>query len=237
MKSWTSYIASLRNHPSIFTWTLLNEMYMGANFTRGGETFGAERFYQIKQELDPSRLMMDQDGACGSQDVRDSLSFCSAHMHVLSMGCVGYDLQRNCLGGTAPTAWVPNKYHDSCNLTTGSCAFTPTPKIPIISHETGNYNTYPRITSLIKEFNRSGTTIRPYWLTGALDKLNASGLLSEVDQWATASEKLYVTCWKLDIEDHRHNPQISGYEWCVPSSQHRRLQAPHGTDLDQVVAI
>ena len=66
----------------------------------------------------------------------------------------------------------------------GCCAFTPTPKIPIISHETGNYNTYPRITSLIKEFNRSGTTIRPYWLTGALDKLNASGLLSEVDQWA-----------------------------------------------------
>eukprot|EP01052_Picozoa_sp_SAG31_P017558 SAG31_NODE_1206_length_9388_cov_7.855420_2_plen_1278_part_00 len=213
VKSWSSYIASLRNHPSILTWTLLNEMYMGANFTRGGETFGAELFYRIKQDLDPDRLMMDQDGACGSQDVRDSLSFCSSHMHVLSMGCVGYDIQRNCLGSDAPTSWVPNKYHDRCNRQNGSCEFVPTPLIPIISHETGNYNTYPRITSLIEQFNRSGTTIRPYWLTGALNKLNASGLLSEVDAWATASERLYVTCWKLDVEDHRHNPQISGYEW------------------------
>ena len=137
--SWSSYIASYRNHPSVFTWTLLNEMYMGANFTRGGEVFGAERFYEIKKRLDPSRLMMDQDGACSSQDVRDSLSFCSTHMQVLSMGCVGYDLQRNCLGSVAPTAWVPNKYHTACNASTGDCFFSPTPKIPIISHETGNY--------------------------------------------------------------------------------------------------
>eukprot|EP01050_Picozoa_sp_SAG11_P028992 SAG11_NODE_7983_length_1074_cov_0.955897_2_plen_132_part_00 len=25
--SWSSYIASYRNHPSVFTWTLVNEMY------------------------------------------------------------------------------------------------------------------------------------------------------------------------------------------------------------------
>ena len=46
-------------------------------------------------------------------------------------------------------------------------------------------------------------------------KLNGSGLLNESEAWALASERLYATCWKLDIEDHRHNPQISGYEWCV----------------------
>lgn len=44
-------------------------------------------------------------------------------------------------------------------------------------------------------------------------KLNSSGLLNESEAWALASERLYATCWKLDIEDHRHNPQISGYEW------------------------
>eukprot|EP01052_Picozoa_sp_SAG31_P023447 SAG31_NODE_1933_length_6879_cov_3.230973_2_plen_133_part_00 len=125
-------------------------------------------------------------------------------------GCIGYDRDRNCLGGD-----VPSKYHDTCDKITGSCAFSTPPKIPVISHETGNYNTYPRITSLIKQFEESGTTIKPYWLSPALAKLNASGLLGQVDEWATASERLYVTCWKLDVEDHRHNPQISGYEWFV----------------------
>ena len=68
-------------------------------------------------------------------------------------GCIGYDRDRNCLGGD-----VPSKYHDACDKTTGSCAFSTPPKIPVISHETGNYNTYPRITSLIKQFEESGTT-------------------------------------------------------------------------------
>ena len=70
-----SYIAALRNHPSILVWTLCNEMYMGPTFKTDGIIFGAERFHAIKQELDPARLMNDQDGACAG--VRDTLSFCS----------------------------------------------------------------------------------------------------------------------------------------------------------------
>lgn len=49
-------------------------------------------------------------------------------------------------------------------------------------------------------FESSGTTIRPYWLSPAWRKLNASNLLHEVDAWATASEQLYVLCWKIDVE-------------------------------------
>ena len=67
-------------------------------------------------------------------------------------------------------------------------------------HETGNYNSYPRLLSLLAAFNSSGTTIRPYWLAGATSVLTKSGLLGEVDDWATASEQLYVLCWKIDIE-------------------------------------
>ena len=50
-------------------------MYMGPTFKTDGIIFGAERFHAIKQELDPARLMNDQDGACAG--VRDTLSFCS----------------------------------------------------------------------------------------------------------------------------------------------------------------
>ena len=77
----------------------------------------------------------------------------------------------------------------------------------------GFQNTYPRLLSLIAEFEATGTAIRPFWLTPARDRLNASGLLGEVDAWATASEQLYVLCWKIDIEDQRHNSMLSGYEW------------------------
>ena len=60
----------------------------------------------------------------------------------------------------------------------------------VISHETGNYNTFPRVTQLIKAFKESGSTIRPYWLSPSFDKLNATGLLDEEEAWAVASEQL-----------------------------------------------
>jgi hypothetical protein len=141
-------------------------------------------------------------------DVRDSLSFCSHGFDVRNLGCIGYDKTGNCLGGD-----VPNKYHDVCEKTTHACRFEPASKIPVISHETGNYNTYPRLQSLIEKFDSSGTTIRPYWLSPAVAKLNASGLLAEAEDWAVASEQLYVECWKIDVEDQRHNVMVSGYEW------------------------
>jgi hypothetical protein len=83
----------------------------------------------------------------------------------------------------------------------------------VISHETGNYNTYPRLASLIKMFNDTGTAVAPFWLTPAVEKLNKTGLLNEQDDWALASERLYVLCWKIDIEDQRRNHEMSGYEW------------------------
>ena len=77
------------------------------------------------------------------------------------------------------------------------------------------------MTELIQKFKASGTTIRPYWLSPSFAKLNASGLLGEEAAWATASEQLYVLCWKIDVEDQRRNTMMSGYEWWliqVPSS-------------------
>ena len=85
LDSWRSYISSLRNHPSIFDWPLCNEHYMGDTFKLDGQTFGARKFWEIKQELDPTRLMMDQYGSCSSQEVRESLSFCSHQFDVFNI--------------------------------------------------------------------------------------------------------------------------------------------------------
>ena len=212
LASWTSYIAAYRNHPSVLTWTLCNEMAMPATFKLPGSevTFGSEIFYKVKQALDPSRLMNDQDGACGAGSKRDSLSFCSHQFDVGSLGCIGYTKSGSCVGADLPT-----KYHDAgtCRNDTHACAFSGAPNLPVISHETGNYNTYPRIQSVLDKFNTTGAVAKPYWISQALTKLNASGLSAEANAWATASEQLYVLCWKIDVEDQRHNTMISGYEW------------------------
>jgi beta-galactosidase len=134
LASWTSYIKSYRNHPSILTWTLCNEMKMPDTFKLPGsdESFGSEVFYQVKQELDPSRLMNDQDGACTAADARDSLSFCSHQFNVGQLGCIGYNKSGSCLGGDQPT-----KYHDVCSTASDNhaCSFKTAPKLPTISHE------------------------------------------------------------------------------------------------------
>lgn len=211
LASWTSYIGSYRNHPSVLTWTLCNEMKMPDTFKLPGsnKTFGSQVFHDVKQALDPSRLMNDQDGACTAADARASLSFCSHQFNVGQLGCIGYNQSGSCLGGDMPT-----KYHDTCDTSDShACSFKTTPTLPLISHETGNYNSFPRIQSLIEFFSASGAPVRPYWLTPAQSKLNSSGLLAEVDEWATASEQLYTLCWKIDVEDQRRNAMMSGYEW------------------------
>ena len=178
--SWTAYIQSLRNHPSIMIWTMCNENYIGdAN---------ASHFYRIAKQLDPSRLVMDSDGSCsaeGGSPQRKTLEVCSQQCDAWNLGSWGSIVLEN-----------PHRYHDTCNSTTHACRFAHPPMIPSISHETGNYNTYPRLNWLIDKFNSPASpTIKPYWLTGAWAKLNASGLLAEVDDWATASEELYLLMW------------------------------------------
>merc|ERR1712216_250558 len=91
--------------------------------------------------------------------------------------------------------------------------FNSTPLVPAISHETGNFNTFPRMDVLLDKFKNSGTTIKPYWLNEAREHLASLDLLKENEAWATATERLYAMCWKIDIEDLRRNPMLSGYEW------------------------
>ena len=133
LASWTSYIGSYRNHPSVLTWTLCNEMKMPDTFKLPGsdQTFGSQVFLQVKQALDPSRLMNDQDGACTAADARPSLSFCSHQFNVGQLGCIGYNQSGSCLGGDMPT-----KYHDTCSTASGShaCSFKTAPTLPMISH-------------------------------------------------------------------------------------------------------
>ena len=85
----------------------------------------------------------------------------------------------------------------------------PAPLKPVISHETGNYVTFPRLDQ-IELFQHN---FIPFWLIAAREKVARMGLLDEVPRWAENSEKLYTLLRKIDIETLRKSPNISGYHW------------------------
>eukprot|EP01048_Picozoa_sp_COSAG05_P011441 COSAG05_NODE_1078_length_5954_cov_7.170794_3_plen_164_part_00 len=89
---------------AVLVWTLCNEMAMPPTFKLPGSdsVFGADVFYGVKQALDPSRLMNDQDGACTAMDRRDSLSFCSHQFDIGDLGCISYTKTGGCVGADLP---------------------------------------------------------------------------------------------------------------------------------------
>ena len=186
--TWRGYIKRLRNHPSIFDWAMCNEYGPNSEGRFEGHFISiADDLFADAKSLDPSRLVIATDGTFNWAPGK-------YNSPLLEFKSVGFDTRNSTLDN-------PTKY-----------SINGTPLVPIISHETGNYNSFPRLADSIGRF-LNVSNIKPFWLTPALANVTALGLLGENDLWANASEKLSLICWKLDIEDHRHNPQISGYEW------------------------
>ena len=145
----------------------------------------APELYRMAKDLDPTRPVVDSDGLWaagfvgGSRD-RDTLDF------YFAMFAVGYTpLDR------------PDKFR------------CPGPLKPVVSHETGNYVTFPRL-DLIARFEDN---FKPFWLTRVREKLEGMGLLEEAVRWAENSERLYFACHKSNLEGLRKQPNISGHHW------------------------
>jgi hypothetical protein len=145
----------------------------------------APELYRIAKDLDPTRPVVDSDGvwvagfATGERD-RDTLDLYFMQFDVFST-----PLDK------------PAKY---------DC---PSPKKPVVSHETGNYVTFPRL-DLIDLFQHN---FKPFWFLETRDRLEQMGLLDEAELWAENSERLYFLCHKINTEDLRRKPTISGHHW------------------------
>ena len=83
----------------------------------------------------------------------------------------------------------------------------PTPDVPVINHETGNFASFPLLDDEISRFRDN---IKPYWLTPVRGNLTAKGLLQENAVWSRSSSQLFAFCWKNNIEALRKTEQISG---------------------------
>ncbi len=146
----------------------------------------APQFYNLARRLDPTRPIIDSDGVFppgftdGTKD-RATMDFYTVMFNIL----------------TTPLE-NPTKFK------------TGTPLKPVITHEEGNFVTFPRLDS-IPLYDK--TPFKPFWLTVARDKIAQQGLLDEASNWSLQSEKLYYLCHKLNLEALRKNPMISGYDW------------------------
>jgi hypothetical protein len=85
-----------------------------------------------------------------------------------------------------------------------------TPQLPVIVHEMGNFVSWPLLGDQIGRFVDN---IKPYWLTPPLAAVTQAGLLGENALWSERSNRLYLFCWKDQLEAVRKSEKISGYEW------------------------
>ncbi len=174
---WAAAIRRFRNHPSIFDWSMGNEMYDSIPI--------APELYRIAKELDGTRPVVDSDGvpqAGFTEGTRDR--------DTLDLYFTQFDVSNNPLD-------IPDLYR------------CPAPKKPVISHETGNYVTFPLLDQIYLFCNN----FKPFWLIAARDKVQKMGLLDEVPRWAENTGKLYTLLRKTDIEAIRKSPFLSGYHW------------------------
>ena len=145
----------------------------------------APELYRIAKALDPTRPVLDSNGLNGRGWLDGSRSRPTLDFHL-----VMFDLHHLPLGR-------PERHR-----------FAAPPK-PVVSHETGNFITFPRLDA-IERFTHH---FKPFWLTATKAKLERLGLLAEAETWARNSERLYLLCHKLNMEDIRKSPSMSGYQW------------------------
>jgi len=146
-----------------------------------------QEFRRVARELDPARPFADSDGVTEMwQHILDPKN----DRDTLDLYFLMFDVAHNPLD-------MPDKYR------------LPHSRKPIISHESGNYVTFTR-PEAASAFRHN---IKPFWMTEGQAKLASLGLRGESEQWARASERLYLTLHQRDLEALRLNPEISGYHW------------------------
>ena len=190
-----------------------------------------ELFYNESKALRPDLFVIDTDGCCwthGSkasqyshvEDVIDSYSVCGNDLPASdSAGACDRDtndFMTAFFGG--PMGGTPFIYplmYDmqaggACNLTSnpGSCV----PPKPLISHEMGNYGSYPNLTAQILAYNNSRTMIA----TGAMQTLKSmveQNLDGELNDWVITSSEHAHLSWKITVEALRLQPYVTGHQW------------------------
>lgn len=182
---WAAVVKEYRNHPSIFIWVGGNELCMLGWDRWAAMPLGRE-FRDIAKSIDPDRYYTDCDG--------DWL----------------HEIESR--GGRDVEDFYSILFDEWSNPVLNQDKFKTTVKFdkPVVSHESGNFLTFSRQdqVELFKDSN-----YKPFWMTDGKERLEKLGLADEVEDWAKASEQLYLLAHKYNVEGVRKNEALSGYHW------------------------
>ena len=192
VESWRGMIRRYRNHPSVFGWCMSNELYGGFEF--------ATELYDIAKKNDPTRPVYDTDGVPPGLE-RPTLDVLPVQfdVHVLPVQSptVNQIPKRDPMHPLLkPITRRTNKY-----------IFESPPTKPVISHEMGNYVTYPNVHDA-KKFKDN---VKPFWLDQVYIELETRGMLDEAERLAECSENLQALSHKINIERQRMSPYTDGH--------------------------
>jgi hypothetical protein len=154
-----------------------------------------KQLYAMAKELDPLRFVIASDGG---------VPYPSADFHGNPSWMRPYRKNETEDFYSKGLPLTPSLHH------------SPRPDRPLLGHEEGNFNTFPRLLKAIGDLTPPGKAskfLKPFWLTGARDHLEATGLLGETELWAQRSGQLLVLNFKQLIEYFRSSPWVSGHEW------------------------
>ncbi|RKY53985.1 MAG: hypothetical protein DRP93_05685, partial [Candidatus Neomarinimicrobiota bacterium] len=169
IETWQGMIQRYRNHPSVFGWCMSNEMYGGFEL--------ATELYDIAKKYDPTRPVYDSDGVPPDME-RPTLDVLAVQFDVqvlpVQSSTVNQIPKRDPMHPLLkPITSRSNKF---------ALDFPPTK--PVISHEMGNYVTYPNVHDA-KKFTHN---VKPFWLEQAHKDLETRGMLDEAERLAECSE-------------------------------------------------
>jgi hypothetical protein len=162
----------------VLTYSVGNEIY-------GGVPLAAE-LYKIAKELDPTRFVVESDGA---------------------------DLPtRAVLDKNPPTDIFSVQFDDGGKFGWQDGKYEVREQVfrPVLAHEMANFGTFPDLRQI--ESFRDG--IRPFWLLATRELARKKGLTEQdLDAFVSASQRLQAVAIKTNIEAARRSEGLDGYSY------------------------
>ena len=203
---WNATIKNYRNIPSVFVYTVANEIFGDYQGKVGAAVAALKPLHGYCKALQNVSFCIDCDGEDGRLSDIDPKTRQSTlpNDDFLSLAFDGgscFDKLR----GEPPDGRCNGRYTPYGSATNRSFP------VPVIVHEANNFDSFPRYTSLIAATNE--TAVIPTWVFPVQEFIDASGLSSEEAIFADASEKLFFQITKSQVEFMRKaNVMLAGYE-------------------------